>query len=412
MARWGRWVWVLWLVACDGAQNPRISYDSDSPAAAGEGHDGGASGSQEAGSSQGSMGADSDGFSVADGDCDDESSAINPGAFDTPDNGIDEDCDGKDAAASELSCDGALTLNSSLAMDGARAIGLCKSTSETSRAWGVIDARYVRVDGTEMPISMLQVGLLPDFGAATPLEGKSLLALSSGVARAPDQAGYTDRCDAFIDADERDLPFPPDGYPRESPACPDTQSGDVFDPVALELRVRVPTNVRSFAFDSNFYTAEYPDYICSRYNDYFVALLDPAPEDLEDGNIAFDADGNPISVNNGLLQVCEAGQHGGKDFPCPLGRELLGGSGFDGTAACGTTDLGKGSGNDGGGKEGTVGAATGWLHTTAPVPPGEIVTLRFALWDSGDPVLDSSVLIDRFVWSVEEPAVETTPVVF
>ena len=59
----------------------------------------------------------------------------------------------------------------------------------------------------------------------------------------------------------------------------------------------------------------------------------------------------------------------------------------------------------------TGGAATGWLHTTAPVPAGGVITLRFAIWDSGDARLDSLALIDHFAWSVESTVItETKPV--
>jgi hypothetical protein len=44
--------------------------------------------------------------------------------------------------------------------------------------------------------------------------------------------------------------------------------------------------------------------------------------------------------------------------------------------------------------------------------PGEELTLRFAIWDTADQILDSTVLLDRFVWSAtpgrviaERPAV-------
>ena len=57
------------------------------------------------------------------------------------------------------------------------------------------------------------------------------------------------------------------------------------------------------------------------------------------------------------------------------------------------------------------GASTGWLHTTAPVKASTVITLRFAVWDTQDEVLDSTALIDKFEWSVEEPKVETTPIV-
>jgi hypothetical protein len=44
------------------------------------------------------------------------------------------------------------------------------------------------------------------------------------------------------------------------------------------------------------------------------------------------------------------------------------------------------------------GGSTGWLSTTAPIQPGEDVTLRFVIFDEGDGVLDSAVLIDNFQW--------------
>jgi len=41
---------------------------------------------------------------------------------------------------------------------------------------------------------------------------------------------------------------------------------------------------------------------------------------------------------------------------------------------------------------------TSWLKTQAPVTGGTEVTIRFAIWDTGDQALDSSVLIDHFKW--------------
>ena len=42
--------------------------------------------------------------------------------------------------------------------------------------------------------------------------------------------------------------------------------------------------------------------------------------------------------------------------------------------------------------------ATGWLTSQAPVSPGEEFTLEFMIWDAGDGILDSSVLLDNFTW--------------
>jgi hypothetical protein len=47
------------------------------------------------------------------------------------------------------------------------------------------------------------------------------------------------------------------------------------------------------------------------------------------------------------------------------------------------------------------------LQTNAPVTPGSTIKLRFEIWDSGDEILDSTVLIDNFTFSVE-PANGTT----
>jgi hypothetical protein len=42
--------------------------------------------------------------------------------------------------------------------------------------------------------------------------------------------------------------------------------------------------------------------------------------------------------------------------------------------------------------------ATAWRTTEAPVTPGKDVTIRFAIWDTGDQNFDSTVLIDDFQW--------------
>jgi hypothetical protein len=347
---------------------------------------------------------DEDGFANPE-DCNDCSAQINPGAFDEPGNGEDEDCSGADAVA--MDCDTGLALTGS-AEDAARAMGLCQFTTADADGWGVLNARYTLAAGSGSPDSM-QHGVLPALGAATPIQGGALAALSSGVARAPDQTGYTSPCDTFgIEPSGILLPtypdstedFPP-GFPVSSSSCDGVVGGDVYNSVALELQIRVPTNALGFRFTSNFYTYEYPDFICSEFNDFFAVLRDNGGT-WE--NIVFDLDGNAVSVNNSFLQVCSPGTHGGKTFECPLGRGLLANTGYDGSAMCGQGLF----------SSAQVGAATGWLQTTAAVEGGEILTLRFTIWDSGDPVLDSTALLDAFEWELdeivnEEP--ETSPLI-
>jgi hypothetical protein len=231
-------------------------------------------------------------------------------------------------------------------------------------------------------------GNLAQLGGNTPQEGKRMLGISSGTARDPNDPGYQN-VDGF---DKGYLCGAPAGYPKESPACPGTVTGPPQDGMALLLTIRVPTNAKSFSFNENFFTFEYPNYICSMYNDFFVAMMTPKLASLPDGNIAFDQANNPVSVNNSLLQVCDAGTNGGKMFTCPLGSTSLMGTGFGMDIAMDANH-----------------AATGWLKTTAPVDNlrGQTITLEFAVWDSGDGILDSTTLIDNFQWSVT-PAMGAT----
>lgn len=285
------------------------------------------------------------------------------------DNGLEADCVTPSPTPEE--CDTGLPLDPSDPMDAARAIGLCRQADATLGSWGVIEAKWVKPDGSSLGNLQAGAGVLPKFGVNAPQGGTSMLVLSSGTARGPNDPGYK----SPSGDDKNYQSGTPAGYPKESPACPGNITGEAHDGIALEVKIKVPANANSFSYQQNFFTYEYPNFICSEFNDFFVTMMDPKPANLQDGNIAFDADSNPISVNNSLLQVCAKGNHGGKNFPCPLGTSTLSGTGFEQSAA------------------------TGWLTTTAPVDPGSEITLRFAIWDSGDGILDSTVLLDGFAFS-------------
>jgi len=286
-------------------------------------------------------------------------------------------------------CDGALAMDSGDGLDGARAMGLCQmSTGDT---WGVVSARYVRSDGIELTDPALQIGrgILNGFGPLAAREGSQMLVLSSGTARTPSDAGYMSVGGTWKDFNPHGAP---PGYPKESPACPGVVTGAPYDSAGLELVVKTPTDAKSFTFNLNFYTYEFPNYICSQFNDFFVALLTPTPAGLTDANISFDAKGNLISVNAGFLEVCNPQvASNGQPFACAAGPAELSGTGYDEQA---------------GGS-----AATGWLQTTAPIDaPGSDITLRFAIWDSGDGVLDSTILLDNFKFESTEGTTGTVPV--
>jgi len=224
------------------------------------------------------------------------------------------------------------------------------------------------------------------------------LALSTGSARAEQQPDYDRGCDALDDGDcdpdcDEDGALPPAGYPKPSSSCEFSASGDglAYDQAALELKLRVPSNANGFAFDSMFYTHEFPDYICLDYNDFFAVFKEPRDGASADSNILFDVNHDPIGVDSALFAVCDPDAPTLKPFACAQGTALLKGTGFGPhEQRCGLSD-----GSSGGG-------ATGWLKTTAPVEPGSVITLRFAIWDTGDPFLDSTALLDHFSWSTFE----------
>ncbi len=319
--------------------------------------------------------ADGDGQDESEGDCDDCNANIYLGAYDAPGNMVDEDCSGvPDDAA--LTCEANVQgVDDPSAESAAAAIGLCTQMVEEESDWGLVSVQYTRADGSPDPAA-LSHGILRGFGdVVTPREGELMLALSSGTARAPGQAGYFSP-DGYV---QGTMGATPDGFMSEAPACPGTRfETKALDSTALDLNLVVPPHAHSLSFDFNFFTFEYPEYICSEFNDFFVVLMDPPPEEQETANISFDNLGNPVSVNNGFLEVCAPGRAGGKDFSCPQGTDALAGTGFENHAA------------------------TGWLTTTVPVKPGQELRLRFMIWDAGDPILDSTVLIDRLRFSVDE----------
>ena len=55
---------------------------------------------------------------------------------------------------------------------------------------------------------------------------------------------------------------------------------------------------------------------------------------------------------------------------------------------------------------------TPWMTTTAPVVPGETMTLDLLLFDNGDATVTTSILLDNFRWSTEDATVATAPTVF
>ena len=364
---------------------------------------------------------DGDGFTTCDGDCCDggecgDPELVNPGAFDAPDNTVDDDCDGE-VDNTQVVCDMGLASDTDRPVDFAKAMDICNEALEATRRWGVIEAKLTLPNGAGDPAAAAH-SIRPTFGNLHPQAGQGFALISSGNAAAPGQTNpsHVDFQQSAIH--NTSSPFPADwlaahgGTLPNTPGCPPINAGTAAeDPIMITLKIRAPTNAKSFKLSSNFYSAEFPEWVCSPFNDFFVVLLDSTwnddptrmPRNPSDKNLAFYKQPQTMQIypvginlaagNTGLFTQCVNGQTGcfgtqGTISTC-VGTGDLTGTGFD-TASPGSCD-----------SNSLLGGATGWLETSGNVVGGEIITLRIAMWDTSDHRLDSLVVLDNFSWSVE-----------
>lgn len=132
----------------------------------------------------------------------------------------------------------------------------------------------------------------------------------------------------------------------------------------LRFRADVPDDADAIKFDLAFLTSEYPDYVGAQFNDMFIGWLE---SEAWTGNISFDDMNRPISVNAGFL-----------DFKDDAGTGVV----FEDTCM---------SGHGG----------TRWLTSKAAVEPGEEIELILAIFDMGDAIYESYVLLDNFRWGCD-----------
>ncbi len=341
---------------------------------------------------------DGDGWTELQGDCNDCSKVVNPGAFDYAGNGYDDDCDGT-IDNPPATCDSSLSLTSSAGDDFAKAIDLCTFTSASAtgsaKTWGVINGtpKLVRADATSAP-KAAQYGIMSYFGNSAndaAKKGSSLAVFSSGTARYTGQTSYVTPKGWCGSYDAQTTSTVPCGQSWNKGGCAAGTPGN--DSSGLSLQVRVPTNAQCMSFRFHYFSSEYPEWVCTAYNDAFIAMLTSkqmAPgtgccgtSPSTECNISYGANFAPVSVNNNLFSVPGCTN-------CT--SAILSGTGYDGTC------------------NGFIkGGSTGWLYSYAPVSPGEIATFHTSVWDTGDHVWDSTVILDDWEWYPGACSIGTSP---
>ncbi|MDB4961433.1 MAG: hypothetical protein JWP01_1432 [Myxococcales bacterium] len=362
--------------------------------------------------------SDMDGQSTCGGDCCDSTECskpelVNAGAFDAAGNNFDDDCNGI-VDDTLLLCDQNIMSNTANGLDFARAIDICQTATDGDKKWGVIEGTLTLADGMGVPDPEGH-SVRPRFGTGLmPQGGVNLAILSTGgaAAKGDTSPGYHDFV-SYTHVPNQSSPYPADWFMLNNmnlpnaPGCPDPSGTAANDPVMLKLRIRVPTNAKSFRLSTNFYSAEFPEWTCSSFNDFFVVLLDSTyngtPPNPMDKNLAFyqpmgTMNKVPVGVNlghgnTGLFTQCINGETGcsgqaGTISTCTSTTHLTG-TGFDDPepSSCDSNSV--------------TGGATGWLVTSGNVTPGEVITLRIAVWDTSDHAFDSLAVIDGFQWSVD-----------
>lgn len=345
--------------------------------------------------------ADGDGFGTCAGDCCDNMSQcadpakVNPGAVEVEGDGVDNDCNGQTDENPQTGCSSGEKFSGTTATDLVYAMDICKHS--TNGSWGIVGTpALTRAEGSGS-VNNTQIAVMQQFGTNSSnvaIANATMASLSSGRARdGNDPDATTDiTYDYYTGTPPADFIAPHGNQlPTTKAGCPNGSGAN--DGVMLSVQIKVPTNAQSFSFNFRFFSQEYWEYTCTQYNDFFIAMLYTGASGIPaDKNISFDSNGSYISVNSDqFFTVCQPKS----GYTCPDGTAPLGGTGYDLDYCVETDQWGECTSSV------KNGGATKWLSTTAPVVPGETITLKFVIWDTSDQALDSLVLIDNFKWSAQ-----------
>ncbi len=374
----------------------------------------------------GSSDCDKDGYTQSDGDCNDLDGTINPEAFDFAGDTVDNDCNGVvDDAVVNCAADA----TSKDAIQIVRSMDMCKQKTRT-KSGAVFDALTkaewfsTKTTGITTTITAgnqhgIGVGIFPSFGSNPPRNGAGMFGLQTGPVLSKDP-----RASSWMDGGNEKIADACTAIPLNAADCKSLTNGTspapgVGTPVAdyteLRLTIQVPSNAQAMKFDFSFLSTEFNQYWHSAYNDAFFAI---ATTKKFTTNVAKDAKGSAITVNSGFFQLCPLP-------PGPSGIVMpealvncvgvagdktksifgtLAGTNFDGAGIGKTDDTVT---DPTSGKKYIYGGGSGWLTTTFGVEPGEVITLRLMIMDTGDGYLDSAALIDNMSWEKAPPKLAT-----
>ncbi|MFE3846302.1 choice-of-anchor L domain-containing protein [Thermoplasmatota archaeon] len=218
----------------------------------------------------------------------------------------------------------------------------------------LIDCSYENTDNQDR-----QGIVLSSLGSIQPTHGSTFTMLSTGIAGCQIATIGEEN-----PGDERGTWFKGEyGYPR--------------DEVTLSMELQVPNFYHYIFYDIQFFSAEYPEYVGTKFNDKLTVTVDSPSQGIS--NYIFD-------VNSGYFV---------KD------SNDIAGSGFDIFSQEGNpSDVDmvdkniRNPGADGGASD--LIQIGGFYH---PISPNEIITITFNLIDSGDNLFDSAVFIDNLLFA-------------